>query len=147
MKGEPLLVLLVEDNLDHAELVIRNLSQHRVANRIIHLQDGQAALDYLFRRREYTDPLNSPRPHLILLDLRLPRVDGLDVLKNVKSSEELQKIPIVILTSSEGERDIARAYAQCANSYLVKPIGFEKFHQLMQDLGVYWLGWNAQPSI
>jgi two-component system response regulator len=147
MTSKPMLVLLVEDNLDHAELVIRNLSQHHVANRIIHIQDGQTALDYLFRRNEYTDSTNSPRPHLILLDLRLPRVDGLDVLKIVKDSEDLHKIPVVILTSSEGERDIARAYARCANSYLVKPVGFEKFHQLMQDLGFYWLGWNAQPSI
>ena len=146
MTGEPHLVMLVEDNLDHAELVIRNLSQHHVANKIVHVQDGQMALNYLFRRNDYADPSTSPRPHLVLLDLRLPRVDGLDVLKTIKNSEELQKIPVVILTSSEGERDIARAYSQCANSYLVKPVGFEKFHQLIQDLGFYWLGWNAQPS-
>ena len=147
MNGKPLLVLLVEDNLDHAELVIRNLSQHRVANRIIHLQDGQAALDYLFRRREYSDPLNSPRPHLILLDLRLPRVDGLEVLKTLKASEELRHIPVVVLTTSDADRDVTSAYQHHVNSYLVKPIGFEEFMQLMDHLGFYWLSWNTQPQL
>ena len=145
MVGEPLLVMFVEDNLDHAELVVRNLSDHRVANRIVHISDGQSALDYLFRRGLYADPEVSPRPHLILLDLRLPRVDGLEVLKIIKESETVQTIPVVVLTSSEAERDVARAYAHHANSYLVKPVGFDEFHRLMQDLGFYWLAWNKRP--
>jgi len=145
MRGEPLLVLLVEDNADHAELVRRSLAEHRVANRLLHLSDGQAALDYLFRRGPYADPEASPRPHVVLLDLRLPRVDGLEVLKAVKLDPELQKIPVVVLTTSAAERDVTAAYQAYANSYLVKPVGFESFQGLMKDLGFYWLGWNTSP--
>ena len=146
MMGEPLLVLLVEDNLDHAELVMRSFAEHRVANRIVHLADGQTALDYLFRQGPYADKLgDTPLPHVVLLDLRLPRVDGLTVLKTIKDSEALRKIPVVVLTTSEAERDVARAYECHANSYIVKPLGFEQFSQLMADLGFYWLGWNTHP--
>ncbi|MFQ6041307.1 MAG: response regulator [Candidatus Poribacteria bacterium] len=145
MEGEPLVILLVEDNLGHAELVIRSFQEHRVANKIHHVLDGEVALDYLFRRGDYADPENSPRPHLILLDLRLPRIDGLEVLKEIKVDEKLRCIPVVILTTSEAESDLARAYDNHANSYLVKPVDFDKFTQLMQDLGFYWLCWNCQP--
>lgn len=147
MEGEPVLVLLVEDNMDHAELVIRTLEDHRIANIIKHFLDGQAALDYLLRRNEFKDPASSPRPHMILLDLRLPRVDGLEVLRIVKDEEELKKIPVIILTTSEAERDIMRAYDHHVNSYLVKPVGFDDFSKLMNDLGFYWLGWNSHPRI
>ena len=147
MMGEPVLVMLVEDNADHAELVIRTLEDHRIANRIQHFSDGQSALDYLFRRDEYADPLSSPRPHVILLDLRLPRVDGLEVLRIVKEDDELKSIPVIVLTTSEAEKDVARAYDNHVNSYLVKPVGFEEFSKLMNDLGFYWLGWNTHPRI
>ena len=147
MIGEPILVMLVEDNLDHAELVIRTLEQHRIANQIRHFSDGQSALDYLLRQGEYGDPALSPRPHVILLDLRLPRVDGLDVLEQVKANSELKAIPVVILTTSEAEKDVARAYYNHANSYLVKPLGFDEFRKLMNDLGFYWLGWNTHPQL
>lgn len=146
MVGEPVLVMLVEDNLDHAELVMRTLADHRVANRIIHFTDGQSALDYLFRRGEYADPPGA-RPHVILLDLRLPRVDGIQVLQAIKESPELRQIPVVVLTTSETEKDIARAYYNHANSYLVKPVGYEEFVKLMQDLGFYWLSWNTLPQL
>jgi CheY-like chemotaxis protein len=145
MMGEALLIMLVEDNADHAELVIRTLENHRIANRIKHFTDGQSALDYLLRRHEYANPDASPRPHIILLDLRLPRVDGLEVLRAIKQEEELKGIPVIILTTSEAEKDVARAYDNHANSYLVKPVGFEDFSKLMDDLGFYWLGWNAHP--
>lgn len=147
MMGEPVLVMLVEDNADHAELVIRTLEDHRIANRIQHFSDGQSALDYLFRRDEYADPLSSPRPHVILLDLRLPRVDGLEVLRIVKEDDELKAIPVIVLTTSEAEKDVARAYDNHVNSYLVKPVGFEEFSKLMDDLGFFWLGWNTHPNI
>ncbi len=147
MMGEPVLVMLVEDNPDHAELVMRAFEDHRIANEIRHFTDGQTALDYLFRRGDFGDPVSSPRPHVILLDLRLPRVDGLEVLKSIKESEDLKAIPVVILTTSEAERDVARAYYNHANSYLVKPMGYEEFRKLMEDLGFYWLGWNAHPHI
>jgi CheY-like chemotaxis protein len=143
--NEFVLVMLIEDNLDHAELVMRTLSEHQVINQIRHFTEGQSALDYLFRRGEFSDPTTSPRPTLILLDLRLPRIDGLDVLKEIKNSDELRCIPVIILTTSEAERDIARAYLNHANSYLVKPVGFEEFNQLMEDMGFYWLGWNTSP--
>ncbi len=147
MNGEPILVMLVEDNLDHAELVMRTLEDHRIANKIKHFTDGQSALDYLFRRGEYTSPESSPLPHVILLDLRLPRVDGLEVLKTIKEEDSLKSIPVVVLTTSEAEKDVARAYYNHANSYLVKPLGYEEFRKLMEDLGFYWLGWNIHPQI
>ena len=143
--NEFVLVMLIEDNLDHAELVMRTLAEHQVINQIRHFTEGQSALDYLFRRGEYTDPATSPRPNLILLDLRLPRVDGLEILKEIKNSDELRCIPVVVLTTSEAERDIARAYLNHANSYLVKPVGFDEFNKLMEDMGFYWLGWNTSP--
>lgn len=147
MMGEPVLVMLVEDNADHAELVIRTMEDHRIANKILHFTDGQSALDYLHRRGEYEKPESSPRPHMILLDLRLPRVDGLEVLHSIKQQDETKSIPVIILTTSEAERDVARAYSNHVNSYLVKPVGFEEFSKLMNDLGFYWLGWNTHPSI
>lgn len=145
MDGKPLVILLVEDNLDHAELVIRSLQGHRVANEIHHVVDGQAALDYLHHIGDYMDQGDNPPPHLILLDLRLPRVDGLEVLHQLKNDEELCKIPVVVLTSSEAEADRVKAYTDHANSYLVKPLDFDKFNQLLDDLGYYWLAWNKPP--
>jgi CheY-like chemotaxis protein len=147
MVGKPVLIMLIEDNLDHAELVIRTMQDHRIANEVRHLLDGQSALNYLFRRGEFSDPQSSPRPHLILLDLRLPGVDGIDILKTVKEDPGLKTIPVVVLTTSESEKDVARAYYNHANSYLVKPVGFEEFHKLMEDLGFYWLGWNTHPDL
>jgi len=113
----------------------------------MHVSDGQAALDYLLRQGAFQDPASSPRPHVILLDLRLPRVDGLQVLQILKETESLRQIPVVILTTSATEQDIARAYHFHANSYLVKPIGFEEFEKMMRDLGFYWLAWNTHPRI
>lgn len=140
--GEGVIILLVEDNDDHAELVMRQLADHRIANQVIRLSDGQEALDYLFRRDKYTAPASSPRPHVIFLDLRLPKVDGLEVLKELKNSDEVKEIPVVVLTTSEGEGDIAKAYLNHTNSYVVKPVDYEKFCDLMNDLGFYWMSWN-----
>lgn len=145
MKGEPLTILHVEDNEDHAALVNRILAEYCVANDIHLVNNGQAALDYLFRRGEYSDPAASPRPHLILLDLRLPKVDGLEVLKAIKANEELATIPVVVLTSSEAEADLLGAYKKHVNSYLVKPLSFKEFAQMMAQLGFYWLCWNRYP--
>ncbi|MDD1694954.1 MAG: response regulator [Methanoregula sp.] len=146
LTGEPHHILLVEDNEDHAELVIRGLrDQQLVANTIHHVADGEKALDYLFNRGAYADSVKNPRPNLVLLDLRLPRVDGLEVLKTVKATPELLSIPVVILTSSEAESDISQSYNYHANSYIVKPLDFKTFTKLMKDIGFYWLGWNAKP--
>ena len=143
MKGEPVIVLLVEDNDDHAELVIRQLADHRVANQLIRLSDGQEALDFLLHEGEFSDPEKSPKPHVIFLDLRLPKIDGLEVLKTIKETEALRTIPVVILTTSEAERDKTSAYLNHSNSYIVKPVDYQKFKQLMDDMGFYWMGWNA----
>ena len=145
MKGELLNILLVEDNEDHAELVQRSFEDNRVANKIYWVKDGEEALDYLFHRGAYADNTSSPCPNLILLDLRLPKVDGIEVLKTIKTDKNLKLIPVVVLTSSESEQDVCKVYDFHANSYLVKPIDFEKFTQLMHDLGFYWLGWNINP--
>jgi CheY-like chemotaxis protein len=142
---EPFVILLVEDNPAHAELVKRTLEGHPVANRIIHISDGETALDYLFRRGAFADEEKSPRPHVVLLDLRLPRVDGLEILREIRTSDALEKLPVVILTTSEAEIDAARAYEYHANSFLVKPLDFDKFVRLMEDLGFYWLKWNYYP--
>ena len=145
MNGDPLTILLVEDNLDHAELVMRNMEDFAVANRIIHVEDGQAALDYLYGQGEYTNRLRFPMPHLMLLDLRLPKVDGLQVLKEVKENADLRLLPVVILTTSDAERDLATAYEFRANSFLTKPVDFLEFSRLLRDLGYYWLAWNKRP--
>jgi CheY-like chemotaxis protein len=145
MIGEPILVMLVEDNVDHAELVIRTLEEHKIANRVKHFLDGQSALDYLFHRGEFENGIDIGLPHVILLDLRLPRVDGIDVLRAIKEDDNLKSIPVVVLTTSEAEKDVAKAYYNHANSYLVKPVGFDEFKKLMDDLGFYWLSWNTNP--
>ncbi len=139
-------VLLIENDPDHEELVRRAFLDGgaRVTLRVAH--HGEEALDYLFRRGEYRDAARSPRPRLILLDLRLPRRDGLEVLAEVKSSSELRAIPAVVLTTSESEQDVARAFAQHANSYLVKPVDFARFEELIGDVRVYWLNLNRQPG-
>ena len=145
MNGEPVVILLVEDDPAHAEIVHRNLEGFRVANRLIHVDDGQRALDYLFRQEEFADPETSPRPGVILLDLRLPKVDGLEVLEKIKSDPDLCQIPVVVLTTSAEEADMVRAYKYHANSYLVKPVAFQNFMEMMKVIGYYWLVWNEFP--
>jgi CheY-like chemotaxis protein len=145
MKGEPIVILLVEDDPAHAEIVRRNFANSRLANRLICVSDGQAALDYLYRRGEYQDPSQSPRPSLILLDLRLPKIDGLEVLKTIKADANFGQIPVVVLTTSSAESDMVKAYENHANSYLVKPVDFPQFLKLMDALGYYWLVWNQYP--
>jgi len=140
IQGEAISIMLVEDNEDHAHLVMRKLRSFKVANVITHLADGELALHFLKKARQ-----EKKLPHLILLDLRLPKVDGLEVLKEVKTNPDYMKIPVVILTTSDKETDIARAYHLHANSYLVKPVNFENFTELMEILGFYWICWNKDP--
>ena len=145
-KGEAIVILLAEDDPAHAEIIRRTMKISRIANRLEHVSDGQQALDYLYRRKDFADPAISPRPGLILLDLRMPRVDGLDVLRQIKSDPDMARIPTVILTTSAAETDIARAYDAHANSYLVKPVDFDKFTKMMDTVGFYWLMWNCDPE-
>lgn len=144
-QGEALIILFVEDDAAHAEITMRNFKKNRISNRIIHLSDGQQALDYLMRQGEYADPESSPRPHLILLDLRLPKVDGLEILSKIKADDCLRYIPKVVLTTSDAEVDITKAYDYNVNSYLVKPLDFDKFSNLIQTFGFYWVVWNKYP--
>jgi len=143
--SEPIVVLLVEDDEAHAEIVRRNLLANRLTNPLIHVSDGEAALDYLYRRNRFSNPTTSPRPGLVVLDLRLPKVDGLEVLRIIKADPKLLAIPVVILTTSNSEEDKQKAYAAHANSYLVKPVDFPQFKKLMESLGYYWLASNAPP--
>lgn len=145
MNGEPIVILLVEDDESHTEIVRRNFKDYRLANTLMHVTDGQAALDYLRHENEFSDPATSPRPGIILLDLRLPKVDGLEVLKSIKTDPQLLQIPVVILTTSKAETDMVTAYAYHANSYLVKPVDFTEFTDLMTTFGFYWVAWNQYP--
>ncbi len=146
IKGEPILILLVEDDLAHAEIIRRHLGPLRVANRMVHVSDGLEAMDYLFRINSYSDPATSPKPDLILLDLRMPKMDGLELLQRIKAVDELKRIPTVVLTTSDAESDIVKAYDLGTSSYLVKPVDFEKFTGLMESFGLYWLEWNVYPT-
>ena len=147
IKGEPIIILLVEDDPAHAVLVQRNLKNFHVANSIIHLTDSEAALDYLFRQNDFADEAVNPMPNLILLDLRLPKVDGLEVLHRIKEDDQLKHIPTVVLTTSSAESDMVNSYAQGACSYLVKPVDFKKFTRLMESFSNYWLAWNRFPDL
>ncbi|HLP75235.1 MAG TPA: response regulator [Bacteroidales bacterium] len=144
-KGEPLVILFIEDDPAHAEITMRNFKKNRISNKVIHLWDGQEALDYLFRQGKYSDPDTSPTPHLILLDLRLPKVDGLEVLERIRAVDKLKCIPTVVLTTSQAEADISKAYQYNVNSYLVKPMDYEKFSNLIEAFGFYWAVWNKYP--
>jgi CheY-like chemotaxis protein len=145
MEGNPLIILFIEDDPAHAEIALRNFKKNRISNRITHLSDGQQALDYLFRQGEYKDPETSPRPDLILMDLRLPKVDGIEVLQRIKDDECLKNIPTVVLTTSDAETDISKAYEYNVNSYLVKPFDLTKFSKLIETFGFYWVVWNKYP--
>jgi CheY-like chemotaxis protein len=134
--------LLIEDDDDHAHLVIRNLKKARIGNEIHRVPDGVEALAFLRQQGQYA---GQPRPDIILLDLKLPKLDGHEVLAAIKSDPELQAIPVVVMTTSNAEADRERAYEHHANSYVVKPVDFDKFKQLVVDLSLYWGVWN-QPS-
>ena len=134
----PLAIVLVEDNPDDEELMLEALKAYRLRNPIVVLRDGQQAIDYFFREGDYTDR-SLKQPDLILLDIKLPKIDGLDVLAKIKSDDELKRIPVVVLTSSKEDRDIARGYELGANSYIVKPIDFEQLIETVRTIGGYWL--------
>lgn len=139
---KPPRVLLVEDNPAHAELIMRCLLDHEVANDVVHVGDGQKALDYLLRQGDYAASGTASRPEVLLLDLRLPKVDGLQVLEEVRRHETFDDMPVVVLTTSSARRDVSQAYAKRANSYLVKPSEYDGLVQMIEDFGSYWLHWN-----
>ena len=142
----PLCILLVEDDPDHAVLTMRSLRKAGFEHRIAWVKDGREALDFLNRRAAYSDPEAAPRPSLILLDLNLPKVDGLSVLEEVKRSERLRTIPVVVLTTSQRQDEVRRAYGAGANSFVTKPVRFADFSEGMQTLGTYWLMTSSLPE-
>ncbi|HET7833672.1 MAG TPA: response regulator [Gallionella sp.] len=138
-------ILLVEDNPTDAELATRALKKSNLANKLIWVKDGAEALDVLFGRGNYSGRGQDTVPHVILLDLRLPKVDGLEVLRVIKNDERTKHIPVVVLTSSKEDRDVAEAYKLGVNSYISKPVAFEAFAKTVADLGMYWLLLNRPP--
>lgn len=138
-------ILLVEDNLNDAEMTIRALRKNHIANHIIHLDDGTEALDFIFCIGAFTGR-SAINPKVILLDLKMPKIGGMEVLKRVKSDERTDTIPVVVLTSSAEDPDIQKCYKLGANSYIVKPVGFDNFVKAISDLGFYWLLLNQAPK-
>lgn len=132
-------ILLVEDNASDAELTIRALKLGKLGNDIIHLEDGQEAIQFLFGEGPYEKRNISNKPKVILLDLKMPKIGGIEVLKKIKFDERTKKIPVVILTSSKEDPDIEKCYDLGVNSYVVKPVGFEDFMKTVNDMGLYWM--------
>ena len=138
-------ILLAEDNQSDAELTIRALKRNHIVNTILHLEDGEEVLDYLFATGAYEGRNISETPKVILLDLKMPKVDGLEVLRKIKSDERTKVIPVVLLTSSRQDKDILEGYKLGVNSYIVKPVGFENFVKAVSEIGMYWLLLNQPP--
>lgn len=138
-------ILLIEDNQNDVELTIEALSEHNLANRVVALSDGVEALDYLFYRGSFANR-QKENPAVILLDIKMPRMDGIEVLEEIKSNEELKKIPIVMLTSSREEPDLKKCYNLGVNAYVVKPVNFKDFFDVVKQLGVFWAVINQLPN-
>ena len=136
---KPAEILLVEDNLDDVEITLRAFRKVRVANTVHVVRDGQEALDFLFREGDYSDRADAPQPDVILLDLNLPKVNGLEVLHKIRASDGLSTIPIIVLTVSERQEDVRKSYKLGANTYITKPMDFEKFVHAMDILDEYWM--------
>ncbi len=132
-------ILLVEDNLNDAELTIRALKKNNLANNLFHVKDGAEALNFIYCKGEYNHRSNKSKPKLILLDLKMPKIDGMEVLKILKSDADTKHIPIVILTSSKEEKDLIISYELGANSFIQKPVEFDKFVKSIVDIGMYWV--------
>ena len=139
MGADEIEILLVEDNLNDAELTLRALKKNNLANKVFHVKDGAEALDFIFAKGVYAHRSIENGPKVIFLDLKLPKIDGLEVLRQIKSDARTKVIPVVALTSSQEERDVAESYKLGVNSYIVKPVDFEHFVKAVSELGLYWL--------
>src|SRR5579862_2011767 len=139
-------ILLVEDNADDEALTIRALAKNNVTNNLVVARDGVEALDYLFGTGAHAGRDTSKLPGLVLLDLKLPRIDGLEVLRRLRADPRTKRLPVVVLTSSKEEQDVVMSYDLCANSYIRKPVDFNQFAEAVRQLGLYWLMLNEVPS-
>jgi two-component system response regulator len=146
MSANEVEILLVEDNPNEVELTLRALKKHNLANKVYVVKDGEEALDFIFAIGAYAGRDIDHHPKVILLDLKLPKVDGLEVLAGIKADERTKVIPVVVLTSSREERDVVESYKLGVNSYIVEPVDFEKFVQAISELGLYWLLLNQPPQ-
>ena len=140
-------ILLVEDNPNDVELTLRALKKNHLANRVHVARDGEEALDFIFARGQYSNRSVENGPKVILLDLKLPKVDGIQVLRDVRADSRTHNLPVVVLTTSSEERDIVGTYRLGVNSYIVKPVNFEKFVDVVRELGFYWLVLNRPPTL
>ena len=138
-------VLLVEDNMHDAEMTIRSLKKVNLANNLVHVRDGEEALDFIFAQGKFAGRDIGNGPKVVLLDIKMPKVDGIEVLRQLKSNDATKTIPVVIMTSSKEEQDIIRSYKLGVNSYVVKPVDFEGFAKAVSQLGLYWLLTNEPP--
>jgi CheY-like chemotaxis protein len=139
-------ILLVEDNTSDAKLTIRALTKHNLCNNLIHLPDGAEALDFLFAKGKYSGREINDKPKVVLLDLNMPKIGGLEVLREIKNDERTKYIPVVVMTSSKEDRDILESYKLGVNSYVVKPVGFDNFSKAVAELGLYWMLVNQSPK-
>jgi len=139
-------ILMVEDNPDDEQLTLRAFAKNHLTNKIHVVRDGQEALDYVFCKGKYADRNIANHPHVILLDIKLPLIDGIEVLRRIKADERTKTIPVVMLTSSHEERDLVETYRLGVNSYIVKPVDFEQFTDSARSLGMYWLLLNRPPK-
>jgi len=146
MTGDPVEILLVEDNPNDAELTLRSLGKNNVSNRIHVVRDGAEALEFIFGKGAYDGRNLNDGPRVILLDLKLPKVDGLEVLRQIKNDQHTRRIPVVVLTSSKEEKDIVESYKLGVNSYIVKPVDFAQFTDAVRQLGLYWVLLNQPPT-
>lgn len=138
-------ILLVEDNASDAELTLRALKKNGVRNDVVVVRDGASALDYVFSRGIYSGNAGAPLPELVLLDLNLPKIGGLDVLRAIRADARTQLLPVVILTSSKQDQDLLAGYRSGANSYVAKPVDFVEFSEAVRNVGLYWLALNQRP--
>lgn len=145
MNLDELEILLVEDNPTDAELTMRALKRKNLANRLVWVKDGEEALNFIHARGQFQDRDPEDLPRLILLDLRMPKVDGLEVLKEIKANERTRKIPVVVLTSSQQDKDLVESYKLGVNSYVSKPVEFDEFIEAVSTLGLYWMLINKHP--
>ena len=136
-KKEDIHILLVEDNHDHAELILGSLGDHPLSTKVTHLFDGEQAVQYLLRQGHYANPASSPRPDLVLLDIRMPKLNGFDVLKEIQHESDVNQLPVVILTTSGSRQDMDDASTHNVKGYLVKPLDYDEYNQVMNELGFY----------